>query len=869
MNLGRLRNSVRASIIIAALVCLGESACTFDTSGLGVCHDSCRPDTMQCGDSIVQQCVLMSDGCYDWNDVTDCDASGLVCVEDGGSARCTGVTNNMNNCTCTPGERACSSDGLSVFECRDATDGGSCAWEPVQSCGSDEVCRQGQCVDCHPCVEGDQLCLSSDTAAYQICDAMPDGCTEWHVQHCQSDSICDSNSGTCVQCSGCTAGDKICSGDGFNIMECKSVDASCMGYVPISDCSKGMMEFCDSDATEVGCRQFGDTCDDAFFISGPTRFDFSDFGDRFSNDSTRDAADALSENASFPIRWAVKRYQYRSEAFFGMELTEGQVVRISSEDRVFLWSMTENCEEKAINFQQGTLVFGAPWTGRFVFGVEPPSDATRVTVTVEDATTVCDVFGSYDDGDNNTPFAPVTVSASSTVCLPVRRYGSAQCVRVSSVPDESVLMAWTTDIYGKTMAGPLQLTMYDSAWAPIMVHASAEVSGTTVNSFPEGDVRPAMYYLVESGSGGDYWVCMSAKDNGGGAMPYAALHIMVSSTPRHPQTGEVIFSEVMFNAEPAERNWIELSSAVENEPLLLADCEIDYVTADGSVVHTLTLPQDTWNIVLPGAWYMISASHDARNAYLYTDVLDSTGLASVAPAMHISKLVLRCQGQTVDEAILPVDEVYDATNVSFQIPPGSDASTNDSTSAWCPSYVFFSTGSANPRGTGTPRSANVPCDPASLPTLYEWDFTQDCTGTQWRIWQHNTDEDSWEGTSVQCVADGVQISALPGYNYRELGLIVDLRGDKQVMMQVDYEFSPSEERTRFMIQAYRSYRYYTWMAMNVMSPLPLSGTAFFKLYTELSDSALVTLIPSLSTIDATSDNQSVLVIKKISLKKVN
>lgn len=128
------------------------------------CPSLCTLGAKKCGGSVVQECLVLSNGCPGWNSATSCQLP-QMCQESGIAATCSCPT------SCAIGARQCGTAG-GVQEC--ITRNGCPSWGDEQACSvpnGTPKCAAGVCAvascksgyrDCVPTVSGCETAVTSD-----------------------------------------------------------------------------------------------------------------------------------------------------------------------------------------------------------------------------------------------------------------------------------------------------------------------------------------------------------------------------------------------------------------------------------------------------------------------------------------------------------------------------------------------------------------------------------------------------------------------------------------------------------------------------------------------------------------------------------
>ncbi|GMV39014.1 MAG: hypothetical protein AMXMBFR64_07300 [Myxococcales bacterium] len=203
-----LRHGARALLMIT--VALG-AGCDAGSSG-----GDCTPLAVQCSDdgTAVVQCNGSGTGT---SVLAACEAP-ETCMPVGTKAECRDPA-----AVCTPKERACSSDGQAIVECKT---GGYGTFE-VEPCGSATCAVVDGAPACvggsvePACTPGARTCADGAT----VIECKADGSGTFVVETCAPAATCQAlgDSAECVTGSSeCTPGEKTCAPDGASIIECKS-----------------------------------------------------------------------------------------------------------------------------------------------------------------------------------------------------------------------------------------------------------------------------------------------------------------------------------------------------------------------------------------------------------------------------------------------------------------------------------------------------------------------------------------------------------------------------------------------------------------------------------------------------------------------
>ncbi len=213
-----------------------EQVCD-DADGSPGCQDSCTDvctnAAARCLGNLVQVCATGGNGCLQWTDVTDCSAQSRVCEFADGSASC--VVPCTDACP-TVGDDMCLGDVRQ--ECRLGTSG--CReWQQAEDCAAaGKYCSGGECLCAHQCETGQTRCNGT---VIQSCSVNGSGCRVWSngTDCASSGQVCNASSGTAVCATACTnacsSGQTQCSGS--ILQTCQLQGTGCWAYVDNSDCA--------------------------------------------------------------------------------------------------------------------------------------------------------------------------------------------------------------------------------------------------------------------------------------------------------------------------------------------------------------------------------------------------------------------------------------------------------------------------------------------------------------------------------------------------------------------------------------------------------------------------------------------------------
>ncbi|MBU1240914.1 hypothetical protein KKF84_04425 [Myxococcota bacterium] len=217
--------------------CVLTSQVCDDTSGSALCSDSCSDactqGTKRCSGNYLQSCQLGENGCTQWKDERDCAESNFECMAFEATFTC--VDPCTHECELTTPDR-CSVDTTQTC----VTDVDGCrVWQNVEDCSTTgRVCNTGSCVCVNACADASTRC-SADLR--QLCVADAYGCYDWDTQeNCATGGmVCDSSSGT-AQCvlsctNACSSGQTDCLGDVTRT--CVMQGSGCYGWNEVENCA--------------------------------------------------------------------------------------------------------------------------------------------------------------------------------------------------------------------------------------------------------------------------------------------------------------------------------------------------------------------------------------------------------------------------------------------------------------------------------------------------------------------------------------------------------------------------------------------------------------------------------------------------------
>jgi len=128
--------------------CEGNSVCKN-----GTCMRECNDECMSSGERICngngyQECGQFdNDSCLEWSDVIACEAN-TTCSEGNCSSTCIDE--------CNEGEHECVSNGSR--SCGQYDNGPCLEWSPIENCGDEKECKDGQCVE-RECLDEYEDCV--------------------------------------------------------------------------------------------------------------------------------------------------------------------------------------------------------------------------------------------------------------------------------------------------------------------------------------------------------------------------------------------------------------------------------------------------------------------------------------------------------------------------------------------------------------------------------------------------------------------------------------------------------------------------------------------------------------------------------------
>ena len=168
---------------------------------------------------------------------------------------------------------------------------------------------------------------------------------------------------------------------------------------------------------------------------------------------------------------------------------------------------------------------------------------------------------------------------------------------------------------------------------------------------------------------------------------------------RLPQPGDLIFTEVMVDADPVsdpEGEWIELTN-IGTVPLLLDGISLDDGTTEAE------LPGGT--VLLPGEVVLLGTGDDLSvNGGIQPDLLYDGDLVQMNDTGELLKL--RVDGDLLDDVDFSKGSFPHPTGESISLDPSAfDAGDNDDGDVWCKGVPEYGSEGLQ----GTPGEMNPPC----------------------------------------------------------------------------------------------------------------------------------------------------------------
>lgn len=230
------------------------------TGGTAQCKATCinacpTLNGTQCNAGSIEVCKAGSDGCLDWELMTDCTTLGKTCSNSSGTAQCSGVCNNQ--CT-VDGAKQCT--GNVVQTCSKGTDGCFSLTTTEDCAAKGQVCNSGNGAQCgiactNECSKvGIQGCNANKL---QTCAADANGCLKWTItEDCSlKQQYCKLAGAGAAKCEGIctnpcvTSGEKKCNAN--VIQECKVGVNGCQEWQSATTCPIG--QTCSSAGGTFSC----------------------------------------------------------------------------------------------------------------------------------------------------------------------------------------------------------------------------------------------------------------------------------------------------------------------------------------------------------------------------------------------------------------------------------------------------------------------------------------------------------------------------------------------------------------------------------------------------------------------------------------
>jgi hypothetical protein len=285
--------------------CADSSRVCDDSSGSPrcvTCSDSCDTvDETRCNGDMIQTCTLMSPLCRGWEDTTDCTTEGFVCSDASGTPECVCPT------PCGSGDTRCRGNIIQTCElqgngCYEYEDGTDCAADG-HLCSA--TSGTAECVCPTPCTTGQSRCSGN---VIQTCATQPNGCLDFaDATDCAVDGHVCQVTGTTAACicpTPCVTGETRCSGN--IIQTCATQPNGCLDYADEQDCTVTGL-FC-SDRTEpaVCTDATGETCASAIVVtSTPFAMAGTDITADFRDDHQLSGTGCINRSGSVEMVFAV------------------------------------------------------------------------------------------------------------------------------------------------------------------------------------------------------------------------------------------------------------------------------------------------------------------------------------------------------------------------------------------------------------------------------------------------------------------------------------------------------------------------------------------------------------------------------------
>jgi hypothetical protein len=178
------------------------------------CQTTCTPNEGHCQNGQAVKCIIDQNGCPIWKEPETCGGN-EVCID--------GQCVEKGNCQdeCQTGATSCSTDGRSALTCEMGAD--LCMHFTVaQTCGPNQACASGQCACENPCQSGNSMC-GPNSGEMRCMGPDNDGCYYWGQEEpCGSNQQCTNGQCTCYD--PCQIGNQSCGPNGGEI-RCQGPDA--------------------------------------------------------------------------------------------------------------------------------------------------------------------------------------------------------------------------------------------------------------------------------------------------------------------------------------------------------------------------------------------------------------------------------------------------------------------------------------------------------------------------------------------------------------------------------------------------------------------------------------------------------------------
>lgn len=493
------------------------------------CH-ACTQGEERCYGNSVSRCQATQEGCTRWVDAEDCTLGNALCVLEEGHAECR--TDCPDDCW-TEGETRCADD-KTVEECvRTTLNGEPCLSWQGQPCQEGMRCKAqsgvASCQDCMECPEEGVRRCTADLQGVESCVGTEvSGCTVWESVSCGGGQRCDVGTNTCVSCASCTAGERSCSDDLTEVLECVDDGEGCTRWQSVDGCDPSQMVQCVPNGSTASCVPRGDHCLDPFEIvtSLPYSASVTDFFDDYTDDG--DFLGCFNDVAS------------RKELFLSLQLRAQQTVQIRTNNRfdsmIKVLDGSLQCTDPDVclvgrDYRYNEKVyFEAPADGEYLFVVEAyedhsPHDSFDLSVS--------EVSGDICAGEETEP------NDSTAIANPINTLPTRFCTRLY---DASDLDCMTVTIPQGQIAD-LRLqesSAFDASYCPGNTYTIVTDSSDTVLAESRGlwnkwcdYLGPETHSALAALPSGVYTICQEAPEPSGSYnnVGYSKTGLYISKDP--------------------------------------------------------------------------------------------------------------------------------------------------------------------------------------------------------------------------------------------------------------------------------------------------------------------------------------------------